>query len=646
MLCFSKTTPPKRAWDEAMFVIEVIPLTPLPPNVPQILSYFFDQQVAKGALVEASLGSRLVPAIVVSCSSLEAQKITLKKTGFQLKKLSKIINPDPLVSEVQLKIIAWLSRFYHASLSAAMKMVLPSFFNKKGYLTPAPILSNRQPSSPLLIASQAKEIPALIKKKIQGIQGQILIVTPEKVLAQYYHEHIGDSTILTSDTGVKDYKSLWKSVASGEARIVCATRVGLFLPFKNLELIIVDDPDHEAYKSDMAPRYSTPDVAQKIAELYHADCLMVTSQPSVTHKFQIQEKTLSFEDLRPQKAITPEIMNMVLEIRTGNFSLFAKSFQEALFHAIAQKQKILLFSSRRAYAGVMMCQQCDLVFQCKNCHIPLRVHKTSETMLICYHCSAYHVPPAFCPHCNSAKLKTTGIPGSQKIKEELDTLLAQHNLPVTSFILDSDLILSDADETALLKRYNETPESILISTQMVFSHRHAIHFDMIGIPTADGLITAPDFRNEERFIYHYEKLLDFNPQQVIVQTYHPEATVFQAIAQRDYKEFTNQELAARKILGYPPFSRVVKLSFRHRDQKKALSNARLLAEKLSMAVQQFDLHDQVGIAGPSPATIAKENSIFTYTIWLKIAPTIERLDTILKYVPNGWIIDVDPSSSA
>lgn len=629
-----------------MFVIEVIPLTPLPPNVPQILSYFFDQEIAKGASVEVPLGSRTVPAIVVACTSLEQQKIAVKKTGFQLKKLSKVTNPAPLVSDLQLKIIAWLSRHYFSSLSAAMKMVLPSFFNKKGYLVPDPTIPARQAQPARLIAVRAKDMPALVKEEIGKTTGQVLVLAPEMGLARHLHEQISDSVLLTSDTGAKDYKTLWKSVSTGEAKVVCATRVGLFLPFKNLELIILDDPDHEAYKSDMAPRYVTPDAARKVAELYRSNLITTTPQPSVTEKFHIREKALAFEDRRPALLVMPEIMNMVLEIKTGNFSIFAKSFQEAIFHAISEKQKVLLFSSRRAYAGVMMCSQCNLVFQCKNCHIPLRVHKTSETILVCYHCSAYHTPPAFCPNCSSAKLKSTGIAGSQKIKEELDALLAQHNLPVSSFILDSDLVLDDKDEKTLLKRYAETPNSILISTQMIFSHRHTLHFDMIGIPTADGLITAPDFRNEERFISSYQKLLDFGPQRLIVQTYHPEATVFTAISGRGQDEFVDQELAARKILGYPPFSRVVKLSFKHRDQKKALTNARLLAEKLSMAIQQLKLHDQVGIAGPSPATIAQENNIFTYAIWLKIAPSVERLDTILKYIPNGWIVDVDPSSSA
>jgi primosomal protein N' (replication factor Y) len=628
-----------------MFVVEVIPLTPLPPNVPQLLSYFFDQEVAKGALVEAPIGTRKVPAIVVSCASLEQQKIALKKTGFQLKKLSSITNPDPLVSDIQLKITAWLSRHYYASLGMALKTVLPPFFSKKGYNVPTPEISNRIPGKPHLISVRAKDTLDVIKKQIKGVKGQILILTPEMELAAYYAKQIPDSVSLTSDTGAKDYKSIWAKVSGSSTKIACTTRVGLFLPFKNLELIILIDPNHEAYKSDMTPRYNTADLTRKVSELYHADLVMLTPQPSIEDEHEITHDRLTSKDLRPTSAPTPEIMNMVLEIRTGNFSLFAQSFQDALVDTVRNKQKMLLFSSRRAYSGVLMCSKCDLVFQCKNCHIPLRIHKTSETMLICYHCSAYHTAPTSCPNCSS-KLKTSGIAGSQKIKEAVDALLAKHELVAPSLILDSDLTLNDKDETELLKHYADNPASILITTQMVFSHRHTLDFDFIGIPTADGFVTAPDFRNEERFLYQYQKLLDFNPKRIMLQTYHPESPVFASLASGDHKAFVEQELAARDILKYPPFAHLVKLSHKHRDQKKAFQNARILADKLTMAIKQLNLYDKVGIAGPSPATIARENNIFTYAIWMKISPDVERIDTILKYIPNGWIIDVDPSSTA
>src|SRR5579872_6388180 len=116
-----------------MYVIEVIPLTILPPNVPQILSYYHDVELVRGAVVEVSLNNRKVIAIVIGSNILESQKILLKKSGFELKKISKVVSAQPQVSEYQFKTALWLADRYIASLGLCLKTVLPPFFGKKKY---------------------------------------------------------------------------------------------------------------------------------------------------------------------------------------------------------------------------------------------------------------------------------------------------------------------------------------------------------------------------------------------------------------------------------------------------------------------------------------------------------------------------------
>src|SRR3989344_2411523 len=250
-----------------MYVIEVIPLAALPPNVPQILSYFFGRRLEKGAIVQISLNNRKVNAIVVSYAALESQKILLKKTGFQLKKLSSVVNEIPQASAGQFQTALWLSKYYYAPLGLCLKTVLPPFFLKKKYklgtadsVVP---LSPKSAEKPLFILSSAKDtldnLMSHLKKAVSG-NGQVLFIIPEKINLEYLASRLKEkyeTAVIHSGLSNKQYFESWVNASGGTAQIIIGTRQALFLSFKNLRLIIVDDPLNDAYKSDMSPRYNT-----------------------------------------------------------------------------------------------------------------------------------------------------------------------------------------------------------------------------------------------------------------------------------------------------------------------------------------------------------------------------------------------------
>ena len=266
-------------------------------------------------------------------------------------------------------------------------------------------------------------------------------------------------------------------------------------------------------------------------------------------------------------------------------------------------------------------------------------------MLVCYHCAAYQSFPTQCPNCSSYKLQASGSPGSQKIAEAVHAVIAQDtDLSADVFILDSDLIRTPKQEQELVDALARSSNPILVATQMALSYRHTWEFDTIGIISADALESAPDFRTQERAIYQLEKLNDFNPARVIIQTFNPDNPLFAQARRGNYETFFDQEIAVRKALSYPPFSRLVKLSFRHRDERKASLAARILAERLRMVTAQLGLGGLVRLFGPSPALVARERSQYVQNIVLKISHQIGSLETILKFVPSSWTIDVDPRS--
>ncbi len=646
-----------------MYIIEVIPLTILPSSVPQLLSYFFNRNLEKGVIVEIPFGNRKIRAAVVSSTPLEERRMSLKKSGFQLKQLSSVISEAPQISNNQFQIALWISRRYFAPLGYCLKTVLPSFFFKKGYETTIPIekkireeTANRKP---LFLLSNAKETLANIIpfiKKVAENQGQVALIVPDASTIEYFYEILVQKyevVKISSSLSNKEMYGAWKRVSSGQADVILGTRQSLFMPFKNLKLVIVDDVLHEFYKSDMTPKYNTPNLALAIANLNDARIIFVSAISGVEGYFHLKNKDYELlDETKPRSPI--KVVNMVGEIKNGNFSLFSQEFKNQLLSAINpsnQNKKILIFSPRRGHSGVLVCQNCGYAVKCKECGIAFRVHKTTDLILVCHHCSRNLKMPENCPNCNSFKLKTAGPAGTQKIYEEVQKLIEFNGIKrVPVLILDTDVIKNQTEEEEIIQEIKGTGTSIIIATQMIFSHRYNIKFDLIGALNTDSLIGIPDFRTEERLFYQIEKLLDFLPTQagqsknIILQTYNPENQAILTASIGNYKDFYEKELELRKVFSYPPYSRLIKLTFRYRYRDKASYEARILSGKLKMATAQMGLGQKIKLIDSYPSFIEKERGLFAYNIVLKILPDLEEIRDILKYVPSNWSIDVDPRS--
>lgn len=636
-----------------MYIIEIIPLAALPSQVPQLLSYFFNSALPKGSTVEVLIGNRRVPAIVISCDSVEDQKAILKKSNFQLKKISSVISDSSSVTEVQFKIALWLSKNYFAPLGLSLKTILPLFFLNPKYLFsyPQSKLQNTEThvSSSLFIAVPAKQILEEMHDEVKKIikqKQQILIMLPEISLIEYFYDFFAqyyETAVLHSKVQLKKIYTEWNKISSGEAEIIIGTRQSLFAPFNNLGMIFVEDPANAAYKSDMTPKYATMSLAEYVSKLYGCDLISSAHLPDIKNYFNSKKSNYNLRIKNSSKKTEIKVSDMVQEIKSGNFSLFSRELVDQIKEYAARDKKILLFSSRRGHSGFFLCENCGFIATCPNCSLPMRIHKMPEVMLICHHCSESKRAPDFCPNCNSHKIKNAGIPGSQKLYEETERVLLSLPNKQDIFLLDATTVKNTKIEKELLLKIKAVKAPIVIATQMIFSHRYSLNFDLIGVPQADALINIPDFQSEEQLLYQFGKLLDFNPEKIIIQTYHSNNPVFSAILEQDFKNFYEKEFLARKLLWYPPYARLIKLSFKHSYKEKASYEARLLSEKLKMAIIQQKLSEKIRLLGPSPAFIEKEKSLYIYNIILKIRPE-QKPDEILKFVPSHWSIDVDPKS--
>ena len=235
------------------------------------------------------------------------------------------------------------------------------------------------------------------------------------------------------------------------------------------------------------------------------------------------------------------------------------------------------------------------------------------------------------------------MPGSQKIAEEIERMFAHAEHKPRVVILDASMIQDRSQaEEELVHTIHTVRPLIVIASQMIFSHRYDLSFESIAVPSLDGLMSIPEYRSEEKMLYQLTKLLDFKPQKMILQTYQPSHHAIKAFVEHDWQSLYSAELEMRKSFAYPPFSTIAKLTYAHANRATASTQARVLSEKLKIIISQLNLTSLVHMIGPTPAFIAQEKNRYSFHLILKIRPE-EKLDRILKYVPSGWLIDIDPN---
>ena len=643
-----------------MYLIEVIPLTRIPANGPQILSYYFSQDLRLGSVIEITINHRQARAIVISSSPLTDRKMILKKSSYQIKKANKLLFEDPQVNEYQLRVASWISRNYYSPLGISLTTILPPFFGKKKYdLSDVMANSNTHSDTSIKGVSSYKSIAAPAKRMLRSLlpdinehtknTGQVLILVPDSTVSAYYYNELKNLDFapiqISSQIKNKEFFEKWKNVSFGDARIIIGTRTALFLPFNNLELIIIEDSSNDMYKSDMTPKYRATDLAFEIARLNNADVVIADQTPDVESYFKSINLEIEISYKQTQNNNSIKLIDMIPERLQDNLSMFSSELKSEIIQTADDSGKVLIYAPRRGYASLYICSNCGQATNCPNCDIAMRVHKHSQYILNCHHCSLTKDVPKFCPNCQSGNMRPAGYPGSQKIYDKLLRFIEFGQLKKTPIlILDSDVVKNDTETEEIINEVTKPGPIILIATAMILSHRYNLNFDLIGVTSIDALSNFSDFKTEEKLLITLNKLLDFNPKKCLLQTSKIESRINTVIDRQDVLEFYNEELQDRKLLFYPPFSKIIKLSYRASDRTKSLSALRLLSEKLKMVIAQNKLEKQIVLKDTFAEYGYRENNYFVSVLILKCDRDYADIRSLLRYVPNDWSIDIDPNS--
>jgi len=486
-----------------------------------------------------------------------------------------------------------------------------------------------------------------------------LYLLPEIALTTQITErlklHFGnDLGVYHSKFNDNERAEVWLKVIKNEFKIVIGARSSVFLPFRDLGLIIVDEEHENSYKQyDPAPRYHARDTAIYLAHLHHAKVLLGSATPSVESYYNAKANKYGLVELlqRFGEAQLPEIEIVdIPEVsrKEEMHSYFSASLLKGIEEAVAKKEQVILFQNRRGHTPFVQCSTCGYVAKCVNCDVSMTYHKTSD-LLHCHYCGHSENTVNVCPACGLPHMESKGF-GTERVEEELEILMP--NLRIGRLDLDSTKGKYGFDR--IISAFDDHEYDVLIGTQMVAKGLDFGRVSLIGILNADTIINFPEFRAYERAFSLFSQVAGRagrrqNQGKVIIQTYTPKHRVIEQVVNHDYSGMFMQEVTERKNFAYPPFYRIIKIDVKHPDQQQTLDSAQKLANLLRASLGNR-------ILGPEPPLVSRVRNHYIQTITLKIERTNISINKVKELIRTAilhfeldkhnagvrTVIDVDP----
>lgn len=620
-------------------LVDIIPLLRLPKKM-AVFTYLVPSQlegtVKVGQMIETTFRGRKIQGLVKEIKS------TTNVNPSYLKPITKITNPEALFTPNQFKLADWICDYYVTSLALVIKSMIPKIPRHK-VKTEDPIVD----WSPFKAEETKAEIKAnsllrystiayhdnFIFSCLAANKKQTLILVPEindiGKTGRYIKPEWREKTVIFhSNLNKNQYLNNWLKIISGEAKIIIGTRPAVFLPFSNLGLIIIEEENDSDFKQwDQNPRYDARTSAQKLAELTGAKLLLTSSAPRLETYFLEQTKKLTAIAEEPNK-IKTEIINLKDEMRGGNYSLISEELSVAILEAKSKKQKAVLYLNRRGLSSAVVCGDCAYTFNCPHCLTPLPYHQGAK--LKCHHCGYEMDLPATCPNCHGAHFKFPGR-GTQLIEKELQQLWAGCKI----LRLDADVDLKKITAAEIEKA------DVYLGTDLVFKKINWEQIGLVGVLSMDNLLHLPSLRASERLWQALKRLEVLTTQSqtdtIFLQTFNPDNKLFYNFRAKREEVFYREELADRQELAYPPYSQLIKLIYQSANQKTAEYEANDLYRRLTKIQEQDKINAQIN--EPQLVYTTRVRGRFRYVIIIK---TEVDAKSLLKAVPETWLIDIDP----
>ena len=438
-------------------------------------------------------------------------------------------------------------------------------------------------------------------------------------------------------------EGLAQRIANGESTIIIGSRSAIFMPFRHLKLIVVDEEYDSSYKQGETPRYNGRDAAKMMGEIYHCPIVLGAATPSIATYHAAKTGKIELVEMKHRVFQTKLPAIHIYDLKgdpTGE--ALSHPMVEMLRATIARKEKSILLLNRRGFSTTLMCADCGYVFKCPNCDVSLVYHKDTA-QLKCHYCETVHPLPHECPKCHSRKILYLGR-GTQHVEEDLHEALAEAR--IQRFDVDSTQKKNSA--RTILEKFRRGDIDILFGTQMVAKGHDIPGVQTVGILSADGPLNMPSYLASEQTFNLITQCAGRAGRgreqgEVLLQTYNPDHYVIQAAARQDYEGFYRQEIEYRRLLNYPPFSRMMKITCFHKEEKTAAEKANRIYHWLLQVNPQLAV--PTTFTPPFDEPIKRVRNMYYISILIK-GRTLSSLKSAMRQSPifeeNDIIIDVDP----
>ena len=534
-----------------------------------------------------------------------------------------------------------------------------------------------------------------------GKQAIVLVpeisLTPQTV--QRFRSRLGSVAVLHSRLTDLERKAEWEKIAAGKAQVVVGARSAIFAPVPRLGLVVIDEEHETSFKQDVTPRYHARVVARWRSERENAPLVLGSATPSLESWRNVQLNNYKLLTLAHRVRNLPQPPVYVVDMRTRAASGFSAGALcqrlcrdiEVALDADPSNQVVLLLN-RRGYSTHIQCPSCGETLKCPDCDVAL-THHIAQQIAICHYCD-YQIPaPNACPYCGFVGIKYGGF-GTQKLEQEFCERFP--NAPILR--MDSDTTQAKDAHEKCLSAFRRGEYRVLLGTQMIAKGLDFPNVVLVGIVNADVALHLPDYRAAERT---FDLILQAAGRagrgdkegKVVVQSYYPDHPAIVAAVNGDYVGFANSELAARRTLGFPPFSSSIRFVVRGPDEKETDEFAHTLGQALRDAIRDVNVErgfdpeaaaksretpdpvvarDASGrnvvspaapkrprppllarILGPAPAPFAKLRGNYRFHLQILGAPgtllreAAARVCRAKLNAPRNvqWIVDVDPLDS-
>lgn len=624
-----------------------------------VLTYASDMSLEPCQIVSVEVGKKTVPAVVV-------QKV--EKPIFATKPIANLVYSTSLPTAL-VSLQAWLAEYYAAHPATVWRTMLPSgLLKKRRPLRHENILPTRDQTSFKLNADQKNAVAKILEAPsgthlLHGVTGSgktavyialakqtiannrsVIILVPEIALTSqlvadftphFTNVHVTHSTMTESTR-----HALWQEVLEAtEPQVIIGPRSALFMPVKDLGLIVIDECHEPAFKQEQSPRYSAIRAASILSKFSAARLVLGSATPSVTDYYIAAQSNVITElpNLARKDAVLP-ITTLVDMTKRHNFTrspFLSNELLSELTKTLNDGHQSLIFHNRRGSAPMTLCDKCGWSATCPRCYTPLTLH-ADEFRLRCHLCNYTERIPTSCPGCHGANIIHKGI-GTKRIEEELRKLfpearIARYDGDTTSSVEKDYQALYDGDV------------DIIIGTQVIAKGLDLPRLRFVGVIQADSGLALPDYQSSERVFQLLSQVTgrvgrNEHASRVVIQSYQPTHPSVELGIAQNYRGFYEWCLTERKRANFPPFCYLLRLTAVYKTEVGAIRASRAL-----IATLRGKLPSSVKTLGPAPAFYERLRDTYRWQIILKSPSRADLVAALDLLPPKGWQAELDPVS--